>query len=377
MIFRRKKDILLPLTAPAPTGAAAAAQTITFRIKQEQRRLEGFILSLQLTNNAAIPTGAAWGGMAGVVKEIRVKVQDALGSRNAVQVSGIGCLSWVKNQLGRLDRNTQTGYATAALPAFATENVSTINYFVPLRHPIVSEPFGNYLALPLSSKFLGDDVIVEVDLWDIGAAAGTVFLANSPTWPANAASLQTLVREVPEEFGYIPSELRSDMFAPSAVANATYEFTSNGYLTSALVQGLSASAFGNGLTRASILATGGNLQFQYGRDIWLKDNEAFSNALNDLSADNYPSATTATITGSALTNRNMPNEIMIDFLADLPQTDAFSVGSIPNLYTAALGGDKARLVFNDFAAVGRAAHITMHRFLPIKADDLSALALSI
>lgn len=372
MIFRRKKDILLPISAPTGT----AAQTITFRIKQEQRRLEGFILSLALTNNAAVPTGAAWGGLAGIVKEIRVKVQDALGSRNAVQVSGIGLQSWMKNQLGRADRNTQSGYASAALPATAGEATSIINYFVPLRHPIVSEPFGNYLALPLSSKFLGDDVIVEVDLWDIGAA-GTVFTTNPPTFPANALQLQTLVREVPEDFGYIPSELRSDMFVPSAVANATYEFTSNGYLTSALVQGLSASAFGNAVTRSSTLSAGGNLQFQYGRDIWLKDNETFSIALNDLSADSYPSSVTATIAASALFARNFANEIMTDFLADLPSTDAFSVGSVPNLYTAALGGDKARLVFNDFGAVGRAAHITMHRLLPVKADDLNALAISI
>lgn len=372
MIYRRKKDIIFPTTAPTGT----AAQTLTFRIKQEARRLDGFIFQLQLTNNAAVPTGAAWGGLAGVVKEIRVKVQDVLGSRNAVQVSGIGLQSWMKQMLGRNDRNTQSGYASAALPATAGEATSVINYFVPLRHPLIQEPYGNFLCLPLSSKFLGDDVIVEVDLWDI-AAAGTVFTTNPPTYPANAAAIQTLVREVPESAVYVPSELRSDMFAPAAVANAAYEFTSNGYLTSALIQGLSASAFGNAVTRSSTLSAGGNVQFQYGREIWTKDNDLFAIALADLSQDSYPSSVTANIAASSLFARNWPNEIMADFLADLPGTDSFSVASVPNLYTAALGGDKARFVFNDFGAAGRAAHITMHRFLPAQADDLKALAVGL
>jgi hypothetical protein len=263
MLYRRKRDILSPVTQPTGT----AAQTLTFRIKQEARRLDGFILNIALTNNATAPTGAAWGGLAGIVKEIRVRVQDVLGSRNAVQVSGIGLLGWWRNMLGRLDRYNQTTYATAGMPNTASEATSYISYFVPLRHPLVQEPYGNFLALPLSSKFLGDDVIVEVDLWDIGAA-GTVITANPPSFPANAAQLMTFVREVPEEYGYIPSELRSDMFAPSSVANAAYEFTSNGYLTSALVQGLSATAFGNAVTRASNHSVGGSVRFEYGREIF-------------------------------------------------------------------------------------------------------------
>lgn len=368
MIFRRKKDIISPISQPTGT----AAQTITFRIKQEARRLDGVIFSLAFTPNATAATGAAWGGYAGIVKEIRVKVQDVLGSRNAVQVSGIGLLSWVRNQIGRVDRFTQQSYASTGFTNAASEATSYVNFFVPMRHPLVEEPFGNYLSLPLSSKFLGDDVIVEVDLWDIGAA-GTVFTANPPTYPASAAQLLTLVREVDESYGYVPSELRTDTFAPTSISNAAYEFTSNGYLTSALIQGLSAAALGNAVTRASTLSAGGNCRFEYGREIWQRSNDVLDVALADLSAESYPSATAGVIASSTLFARNWQNELMFDFFADLPGNSAFSIASVPNLYTQALGGDKGRFVFNDFVA-SRSAMITQHRFLPANKNDIQALA---
>lgn len=369
MLYRRRKDIILPTAQPSGT----AAQTLTFRIKQEQRRLDGFIFRLNLTPNAVAATGAAWGGYGGIVKEIRVRVNDVIGTRNAVQVSGTGILSWVRENLGFLDRDTQSVYGSAGFPLVASTATINTSWYVPLRHPLVDEPYGNYLSLPLSQKYLGDDVIVEVDLWDI-AAAGTVFTATPPTYTAGtSASILTLVREVPESWGYIPSELRTDTWIPSVVSNAAYEFTSNGYLTSALFQGFSGSTYGNAITRKAMVAAGGQMRFEYGREILMREDESFNQVLNDLSKQTYPSQVLANIAASNLKDRFFTGENMFDFLADLPSNGAFSVASVPNLYTSALGGDKARVILND-ASASMFASVTMHRLLPAKADDLKGLA---
>lgn len=371
MLYKRRKDILLPLVQPSGT----AAQTITFRVKQEQRRLEGFLLQIDFTTNAVgAATGAGWAGYAGIVKEIRVKVQDPIGSRNVIQISGAACVGWTKQNLGFIDRVSQGIFGTSAFPSQAAAATTTATWYVPIRHPLVGEPFGNFLSLPLSAQYLGDDVIIEVDLNDIGVTgSAVVFSTNNPAYTANGCSIQTLVREVPESFLYIPSELRTDNFIPTATANATYEFTSNGYLTQCLIQGYSAAAFAPTVTRASLLAAGGNLRFEYGREVWSRDNESYNIALNDLSMLSYPQQVLATIAASALNTRNV-SDLFIDFLSDLPGTAAFSAASVANLYTSALGGDKARLVFNDHASTSRLGQITMHRLLPLKADDLKSLA---
>lgn len=371
MLYKRRKDILLP--AVQPGAATNTAFTLSFKLKQEPRRLEAFALQIELTNQAAAATNAAWGGYAGIVKEIRLKVNDKVGSRNLIQISGVAAVGWQKQNLGFIDRQSQGVFGSAGFPTAAAQGTTVCTWFVPIRHPLIGEPFGNYLSLPLSAQFLGEDPTIEVDLWDT-VAGGTVFAANSPTYIANnPCTLQTYVREVPEDFGYIPSELRTDSWLPTSTANAAYEYGSNGYLTQTLIQGFSTATLGNATTRASLLAAGGQLRFEYGREVWTRDNESFNIMLNDLSMQTYPQQVLANIAASQLNTRNMA-DMFIDFLSDLPGTQAFSAASVANLYTSALGGDKARLVFNDHASTTRLAHITNHRLLPLKADDLKGLA---
>jgi hypothetical protein len=369
MLYAKRKDIILPQTAPSSTGA----QTIRFLVKQERRRLEAFTFRLSITTNAAAMTGAAWGGYAGIVKEIRLVVNDGPaggGQRNLVQVSGIGCLSYVR-QLGlNLDRTTQVGYATAGFPGSGTLQ---LNYYVPIRHPSFQEPLGNVLAFPLSSTYSANDVYVEVDLYDI-AAAGSVFTTNGPTYAAtNPALVQTHLVEIPDSFPYIRSEFRTDTgFSTSATANVPYEFTSGGFLTGFLVQGFSA-AIGNATTRSTLLSTGGQWRVEYGREVLMKTDEAFMQSLNDLSAPLvYPNDATAIGTGGVLQNRIFTGETFFDFLTDLPGLDAFSLASCPDLNTDALGGDKFRLVANDLASASRPMHITYHKLLSSR-DSISGI----
>ena len=279
MLFAKRKDIVPPQAQPS----GAAAQTIRFLIKQEPRRLEALTFKLRLTTAAAAITGAAWGGLGGVVKEIRVVINDGPaggGQRNVVQVSGVGALSFVR-QLGLcLDRQTQVGYASTGFPLSTTIEMS---YFIPLRHPSFQEPLGNVLAIPLSSAYLSTDVWVEVDLYDINAAQA-VFTTNPPVYAStNAALLQTHLIEAPDSFPYLRSEFRTDTgFSTTATANVPYEFTSGGFLTGYLLQGFS-GAIGNAITRSNLLSSGGQFRIEYGREILQKTDEAFVQALNDIS----------------------------------------------------------------------------------------------
>lgn len=359
-LFAARKDIVLPQTAPSGTSA----QTIRFLVKQEKRRLEAVTFKLRLTTASSAITGAAWGGLAGVVKEIRIVINDGPaggGQRNVVQVTGIGALSFVRQLGGNIDRQTQIGYASSGFPTSTTVELS---YYVPIRHLGIAEPLANVLSLPLSSKFMATDVYVEVDLWDI-AASGTVFTTNPPSYASTSPALvQTHLREVDEAFPYVRSELRTDTgFSTNATANVPYEFTSGGFLTGFLVQGFSA-ALTNTVTRSTLLSTGGQFRIEYGREVLMKTDEAFQQALNDLSVPEvYPSNAAAIITSATLQNRMFDGESFFDMLTDLPNGDAFSLASVPDLNTDALGGDKFRLVFNDLASSSRPVHVTYHKLL--------------
>lgn len=369
MLYTKRKDLILPQTPPSSTGA----QTLRFLIKQERRRLEAFTFRLTMTTPGAATTGAAWGGIAAAVKEIRLVVNDGPaggGQRNLVQITGPACLSYIR-QLGlNLDRSTQSSYSSGG---FAAGSTYTASFYVPIRHPGFQEPLGNVLAYPLSSTYSANDVYVEVDMWDI-AAAGTVFTANPPTYHAtiNPAVVQPHLVEIPDSFPYIRSEFRTDTgFSTSATANVPYEFTSGGFLTGFLVQGFSA-ALGNATTRSTLLSTNGQFRVESGREVLMKTDETFCQALNDMSSvEVYPDTAAAIVAAATLQQRLFSGESFFDFLTDLPGQDAFSLASCPDLNTDALGGDKFRIVFNDLASASRPIHVTYHKLLSSRASILA------
>lgn len=369
MFYRKRKDIILPESAISGTGR----QTIKFKIKQEPRRLEWINLKLRVTTNGSAMTGAAFAGYAGIVREIRVVVDDVLGSRNAVQVSGMGLMGFMQQNVVNLDRQNQIAYASAGFPTSTTLEIS---FQIPLRHPLVSEPFGNVLSLPLSQRFTNKETILEVDLADLSAAAD-VFTTNVPSYAASEPILaEVLLREVPDSVTYIPSELRSDTVGFNSTSNVYYEFGSSGYLGQVLVQGLSAD-FADDTTRVGLLSTGGVYRLEYGRNIEMKTNQAFMVAQNDLSRVVYPDNAAAVITSATLQNRNFTGEAFFDFISDLPDSNAFSLNSVYPLDLDITGGDKLRLYFNDLANSAYKAHITAWKLLPKSRADLNALAANV
>ena len=344
-------------------GAAyvtTAAQTLSYRIRQENRRLEYILFHFRETTGGVAPTGNG-DGLGGRVKEVRLRVNDVKNSRNMIQARGPALLSFARNNVERLDRETQRGYAGGNISASASI-WTTIPIF--LRHPLVNEPFGNQLSLPLGKK-LKDEPVLEIDL----RADSEVFSANVPT--GLVAALTFGYRDVPEDVPYIPSELRTDTFDVASVGKATFEMGSVGILTQMLIQGYSAKTYANNITR-TILADFPNLiSVEYGRTLARRNIFHGIQALNDYSIDTYPNDGTA---GSAqLFQRNMQGESFYDFFADLPIQDGWSINSAFNLDPYALGGDKFKVIWNDWTNASAQAVITYHRLLPNDITDLKGL----
>lgn len=343
----------------------AASQTFSARIKQEKRRLEALLISVtQTAHGASQPSAMVGDGAIGLIKAIRLRVNDVLGSRNLIEVSGPGLLSFNRNNFGTIDRYSWQcyhGYYVAA------QNLATVmNFYVPIRHPLIAEPYGNLLSLPLSSNFLKDDPILEIEtnpLASVYTTTGT---------PTGTIQVFSVLREVPDTVPYIPSELRTDTLnAGTSAVKQTYEFSSVGFLTQFLVQGYSAQTYAPSVTRISPLSSGGLLSVEYGRNAIRKFNDNAIYALNDLSQEQWLASANDNMTIRALTG-----EYFIDFLTDHPTADAFSPMSLVNLNTEALNGDKCRLVIDTMVANSQ-ARITYHKLLARTSAALKDLAVAI
>jgi hypothetical protein len=372
MFYRGLSDIVTPDTAPSGT----AAQTARFRLRQENGvRVEQLNLKLRLTTAAGAITGAAWGGFVGVIKEVRVIASDALGKRNVVRMSGIALAFFAQQNFLNLDGNTQVAYASAV--SYPLSTALEITLPVPIRHPAFGDPFGNQLSLPLSSRFLGDDVMVEVDLTDL-VAGGAVFTTNPPTYHATEPLLlEVNYRKVPESVPYIPSELVSDLSpAFAGTSKQSLEIPNGGYLTQLGIQGLS-SDFEDNITRSALVVPGNQVQIDLNRERLWTTNQEFIQARNDRSRVVYPRNVSATIASSFLFARAFNGEMFFDFVTADHGYDVFSVASAVNLDPAVTGSNKLKVTFADLANASFRAHFHYHKLLPMKAEDLNTLAASV
>lgn len=375
MFYPQLTDTLAPLVAPTGT----ANQVCVFKLKQETGvRAEMLNVKVRLTTNAAALTGAAWGGLAGAVKEIRVIASDALGKRNVVRMSGIALLMFAQQNLLNLDGQTQIAYASSV--SFPLSTTVEVTYPVPLRHPSFGDPFGNQLSLPLSANFVKDDVTVEVEFNDI-SAGGAVFTTNPPTY----ASVEPLLmevnyREVPESVPYIPSELLSDSASFSSTSKVYLEIPAGGYLTGLGIQGLSTS-FGNATTRVALInssgAAGNLVKIDLNRKNIVTTNQELVQARNDRSRVMYPRSVSAVIAASFLHARNFAGEMYFDFISDVHGFDVFSAASALNLDPNLTGGYKLRCTFSDLASSAYVAHWHTHKLLPVDNSQINALSVGL
>lgn len=364
MRFPNLVDTLAPSPDSNP-GTFSAAKTYTFRIGQQRRRLDAILLQLSVTNDAS--TAANADGVSGLVKEVRVIANDVLGKRNVVKCPGSALIAYVRNNLGRLDRYTQSAMGAGSAGTLTASATMLCHFWIPLRALFIQEPYANLTSLPLSSSWIKEDVIVEVDL----RAASEVYSAGAPT--ASAIGAVALYRDVPDNIPYIPSELITDPISFGAAARQEYQFGQSGFLTQALIQGYVSATYANTATRVQLLSAAGILSFEYGRTVLRRGPESLLRAINDYSQNVVGAEGNGLITGNQMERRTPIGEVMFDFVTDFPETDAFSIFSILNLSKDALGGDVARIVWSDWANTGYQGRITYHKLLPRSAEDFNLL----
>ena len=344
----------------------ASKQTITLRIPQSRRRLEGIMLETQFTTPAAVPTYVtALDGFLNIYSEIRLRVNDVLGSRNMIQCPSSQLIQFNRDQGNSLDRWTMT----STRPGVAA---TTYRIFTPIwiRHPAVAEPVGNLLAIPLDQ--LNEDPILELDL-----------APNSDCASANPSILVALIRatliyrEIDPAIKYMPTELVTSKWTLPGSGRQSFELSNGGFLSSLTLDSYTTfptvrSSLWTGMDHEIQVDSGSTALRRYYPDILDAMNDTVCG--NQMFGASFYSLTTLFDTSASPTffGGSGRGHNFIDFLFDDTFGGAVSPGSMLNLNQIPMGGDKVKVTGTNFSAAGTIA-VTTHKFLTRNPEDLKAL----
>ncbi len=346
-------------TIAAPAATTTTNNAVQFTLARKQLRLEAVLV--EITGTTATHTTPTSDALANLAKRIRLRVNDSLSSRNAVDVSGPGTLSYCRQNDWRVGRDMQEAISrlTTQVGAFKA------HWWVPIRPPGIQEPAGNYFSIPLDR--LNEDPVIEVDLGSVADIGATLTLTGTLT-----CNLHFKYRNTPTDFLYIPTQLRTDQKTwDDANSTQTWDIPADGFLTQLLMQHYqSATARGavlNSATDQWILKQG-----LYDRQAWT---DSSLQSLNDQSQMTYPEGAFCVRSSAAdPAEANLPNfsnEGFLDFLSDTPGTDAFSVNSIIDLRDLS---NRASIVGDKIGTAGTPqTQFTYHKILPRRVEDLGAL----
>ncbi len=364
MVFTRKKEFI-----NLSSGSVALGSSAQWRLSRQPRRLESLLLRVNFTTDSSAATASkvsARFGILAAIKRIKFHVNDRAGNRDCIDLTGANLASFLTNVGVKLDRNT-----LQAMPAgLVVSTAYTATFRIPMRHPQVAEPFGNFLSIPLDESNLNDDPYLQVDF----ETSGNLLSAGAIS--GVAAKVQAIYREVPIVSGsparktpYLPWELSQTVIAPST-ARFTYEFPTVGVLTGFLLQAYDTTTFAGTFP----LTSTGSYQLKYGTDQLEETDDLFQEAANDSSRDPFPAVLSGATTLPTMQPRQ---ESFFDFFTEEDGQDAYSVNSTINLDSKVLAGDKLRLTFADLADTSTTVEITSHRLLPNSLDELKLLAVAV
>lgn len=364
MVFTRKKEIL-----NLSSGSVALGSSAQWRLSRQPRRLEYLLLRLTFTTDASAATSSkisARFGILAAIKRLKFHVNDRAGNRDCVDLTGANLVSFLSNVGVSLDR-----YTLQSMPAgLVVSTAYTVNLRIPMRHPQVAEPFGNFLSIPLDESNIFDDPYLQVDF----ETSGNLLSAGAIS--GVTAKVQAIYREVPIVSGapakktpYIPWELSQTVIAPSTT-RFTYEFPTVGVLTGFLLQAYDTSTFAGTFP----LASSGTYLLKYGTDQLEETDDLFQEVTNDNSRESFPAVLAGATT---LPNMQPRQESFFDFFTEEGGQDGYSVNSTINLDSKVLAGDKLRLTFADLTDSSTTVEITSHRLLPNSIDELKLLAVGV
>ena len=363
MLYRQYTENKTITTAVTPNWGASKT-TYSLRIPQSRRRLEGIQLEVQFTTPAAVPT-VTIDAFYNIISEVRLRVNDVLGSRNLIQAPSSQLIQFNRDQGAAIDRHSLVGNR----PLVAAK-IYRIVVPIWIRHPGVAEPVGNLLALPLDQ--LNEDPILEFDIApnsDCATANPSVYI------PLIRATL--LYREIDPAVKYMPTELVTSKWTVPAAGRQSFELSNGGFLSSITLDNY--TTFPN--VRAALWSSMDHeLQIDSGTTALRRYFPDILDSLNDCVAGNQmygdkwvsPSGLVDTTGSYATIGGASLGHSFIDFLFDDSFGGAVSPGSMLNLNQIPMGGDKVKVTGTNFSGAGTIA-VTTHKFLTRNPEDLKSL----
>lgn len=341
-----------------------AQQTLSLRIPQSRRRLEGILLELLYTQTAT--TTITVDGNWFLIPEVRLKVNDVLGQRNMVQASAPQLIMWASDMTGNVSRANMV--SRQCVTAATTQRVAVPIF---LRHPCVSEPVGNILGLPLYA--LNEDPTLEIDVVGGSSATGAGSGATLPPTAALALRATLFYRDVDPAVKYLPSELVNSTWTIAA-GNNSFDLANSGF-----VSAISIDTYSTYPTTRAALFTANDHEYQVNLGpISLRRYypDALAN-MNDMqvgigSNDAAGLLSSGLSLASGVLGGPCVTHHCMDFLFDDSIEGAFSPASLLNANTVQLGGDKIRLTGTNFSGAG-VGRVLTHKFLTRSVEDLKAL----
>ncbi len=339
-------------------------QTISLRIPQSRRRLEGIMLEVQFATPAAVPT-VTIDAFYNILSEVRLRVNDVLGSRNLIQCPSSQLMQFNRDQGNSLDRHSLIGNR----PLVASK---TYRIFTPIwiRHPAVAEPVGNLLALPLDQ--LNEDPVLEIDV-----APNSDCASANPSVSIPLIRATLIYREIDPAVKYMPTELVTSKWTVPGSGRQSFELSNGGFLSSITLDNYTTfptvrAAMWSSMDHELQIDSGSTALRRYFPDIL--------DAMNDTVCGNQmfgtgwvsPSGLIDTTGSYAVIGGASIGHSFLDFLFDDSFGGAVSPGSMLNLNTIPMGGDKVKITGTNFSAAGTIA-VTTHKFLTRSPEDLKAL----
>jgi hypothetical protein len=339
-------------------------QTVSLRIPQSRRRLEGIIIEPIFLTPAGAPTATS-DGFANIFSEVRLRVNDVLGSRNAIQCPSTVLLNFNESMGGAQSRHNLFGER----PVTAAKNYR-LHVPVMVRQPCFEEPVGNIFGIPLDQ--LNEDPVLEID---IDSNASTASANPSVSIPAIRAVI--LYRDVDPAVKYMPTELISSRWTIPATGKQSFDVATGGFLTALMMDQYSTFA-----TTRALLYTANDHEFQIelGSNKVMQKFPTIMDGLLDNQNGSFASATPfftrvaavdTSATDVSFSGRYLGNYIF-DFMYDDSKGGAFSPASILNANPIPLGGDRVKMTGTNYSAVGTVI-MTHHKLLTRSAGDLAAL----
>jgi hypothetical protein len=333
-----------------------SAQTLSNEGVYEIERkfwLEAIILTVSVTSTAAATTPTTH-ALHNLVQKVALEVNEgAEGTRAVVNAAGISLVEWARQCYGFDSRVNVAGYQNA----MSSAGTYTIVIPIFLRHPLVSDPHGTKLCLPLQRY--GSNPQLKITLGAVSDVANT--LPGVTTASIEATFISRDVTDA--NFPHWRSELVTDNLTWNAGTDVQYQFPAGGFLTGFLHQGFTDSTYRTG--GAVLNSTSERWKVMWKDRTWADATEATHRAIHDFG--------NVTFGSSVYTSgpKDFANSFYSDFMADMGLFDVFSLASVADVTPETLRGNYLKLIAGLVGST-KYGRLTRHKLLVSPEELISA-----